>query len=253
MSFFEEVSEFLRYGFDKLPTDRPAVVAVGSFDGVHSGHRVLLERLKAMAKRIGGVSVVVSFDPHPRIAMGRDEGLQLLTSVEERAYLLREAGIDYMVVAHFDEEFRRQPYAEFVGDMLYRRLGMRGMIVGYNHRLGRDSEGNFDALVPLAERLGFEIERVEQHTDLGDKISSTVVRNLLSNAENERATKLLGHPYIIIGNASEGRLWIEDRYKLLPMNGRYSACVNGERATIEVVEREIVIDPAQSGRVVIEL
>ena len=250
MSFFEEVSEFLRYGFDKLPTDRPAVVAVGSFDGVHSGHRVLLERLKAMAKRIGGVSVVVSFD---RIAMGRDEGLQLLTSVEERAYLLRKAGIDYMVVAHFDEEFRSQPYAEFVGEMLYRRLGMRGMIVGYNHSLGRDSEGNFDALVPLAERLGFEIERVEQHTDLGDKISSTVVRNLLSNAENERATKLLGHPYIIIGNASEGRLRIEDRYKLLPMNGRYSACVNGEKTTIEVVEREIVIDPAQSGRVVIEL
>lgn len=247
------MSEFLRYGFDKLPTDRPAVVAVGSFDGVHSGHRVLLERLKAMAQRIDGVSVVVSFDPHPRIAMGRDDGLLLLTSVEERAHLLREAGIDYMVVAHFDEEFRRQRYEEFVGEILYRRLGMRGMIVGYNHRLGRGSEGNYDVLVPLAERLGFEIERVEQHTDLGDKISSTVVRNLLSNADNERATKLLGHPYIIIGNASEGRVTIEDSYKLLPASGRYSARVNGQQTTIEVVEREIVIDPAYSDRVVIEL
>ena len=88
------MSDFLRYGFDKLPDDRPAVVAVGSFDGVHSGHCVLLERLKAMAKRIGGVSVVVSFDPHPRIAMGRDEGLQLLTTVEERAFLLQRAGIE---------------------------------------------------------------------------------------------------------------------------------------------------------------
>lgn len=247
------VSEFLRYGFDRLPTDRPAVVAVGSFDGVHSGHRVLLERLKAMAERLGGVSVVVSFDPHPRIAMGRDEGLQLLTTVEERAYLLEQAGIDHMVVAHFDDEFRRQPYEEFVGEMLCRRLGMRGMIVGYNHRLGRNSEGNFDALVPLAERLGFEIERVEQHTDLGDKISSTVVRNLLSSADNERATKLLGHPYIIIGNASEGRVKVEDRYKLLPAEGCYRARVNGEECTIEVVGREIIVSPILSGRVVIAL
>lgn len=246
------MSDFLRYGFDRLPDDRPAVVAVGSFDGVHSGHRVLLERLKAMAKRIGGVSVVVSFDPHPRIAMGRDDGLQLLTTVEERAFLLQRAGIDYMVVAHFDEEFRRQPYEEFVGEMLYRRLGMRGMIVGYNHRLGRNSEGNFDALVPLAERLGFEIERVEQHTDLGDKISSTVVRNLLSQAENERATKLLGHPYIIIGSASEGRVSVEDRYKLLPADGRYSARVNGVECEIEVSERDILLSKPD-GRVVIEL
>ena len=129
---------------------------------------------------------------------------------------------------------------------------MRGMIVGYNHRLGRNSEGNFDALVPLAERLGFDIERVEQHTDLGDKISSTVVRNLLSQAENERATKLLGHPYIIIGSASEGRVSVEDRYKLLPANGRYSARVNGVECDIEVSERDILLS-APDGRVVIEL
>lgn len=246
-------SDFIRYGFEGLPTDRPAVVAVGSFDGVHSGHRVLLERLKAMAGRLGAVSVVVTFDPHPRIAMGRDEGLMLLTSVEERAYLLHEAGIDHMVVAHFDEEFRQQPYERFVEDILYNQLRMRGMIVGYNHRLGRGSEGNFDALVPLAERLGFEIERVEQHTDLGDKISSTVVRNLISSAESEHATKLLGHPYIIIGNASDGCVAIADRYKLLPADGCYSARVNGQEYLIEVVGREIIVNPKFDGKVIIEL
>lgn len=247
------MSEFIRYGFDSLPAELPKAVAVGSFDGVHSGHRVLLERLKAMARRIGGVSVVVSFDPHPRIAMGRDEGLRLLTTVEERGYLLREAGIDYLVVAHFDEEFRKQPYEAFVGEMLYRRLGMRGMIVGYNHRLGRNSEGNFEALQPLAEHLGFELERVEQHSDEGSKISSTVVRNLLSSAERERATRLLGHPYIIIGEAHRGTIIIEDRYKLLPADGEYRARVDGIDSLIAVEEYTISVNPKLDGKVVIEL
>ena len=251
------MSDFLRYGFDKLPDDRPAVVAVGSFDGVHSGHRVLLERLKAMAKRIGGVSVVVSFDPHPRIAMGRDEGLQLLTTVEERAFLLQRAGIDYMVVAHFDEEFRRQPYEEFVGEMLYRRLGMRGMIVGYNHRLGRNSEGNFDALVPLAERLGFEIERVEQHTDLGDKISSTVVRNIIASGDMREVERMLGEQYLIAGNAVDGIIEIADKHKLLPKSGVYDAVVEfmgiSHSATINIINRRVEIDTPLSGDVIIKI
>lgn len=205
-----------------------------------------------MAKRLGAVSVVVTFDPHPRIAMGRAEGLMLLTSIDERAYLLQRAGIDYMVVAHFDEEFRQQPYERFVEDMLCKKLGMGGMIVGYNHRLGRNSEGNFEALQPLAEKLGFEIERVEQHTDAGDKVSSTVVRNLLSEHYTERAAEMLGHPYIIIGMVEGGRLRVEDNYKLLPADGRYRAKVNGVSTEVEVVGRDVMINSCD-GRVIVEL
>ena len=223
------MSDFLRYGFDRLPDDRPAVVAVGSFDGVHSGHRVLLERLKAMAKRIGGVSVVVSFDPHPRIAMGRDEGLQLLTTVEERAFLLQRAGIDYMVVAHFDDKFRSQPYESFVRDMLIERLGMVGMIVGYNHRLGRGSEGNFDKLQPLAAECGFELECVAQHREDGEeKVSSTVVRNVIAEGDMERAARLLGARYMLSGVANEGTIAGIDEYKMLPKSGEYRCSVECE-------------------------
>ena len=206
-----------------------------------------------MAERLGARSVVVTFEPHPRIAMRRDEGLQLLTSVEERAYLLQRAGIEMMVVAHFDDRFREQPFEHFVEKMLVEKLGMRGMIVGYNHRLGRNSEGNYESLQPLAQRLGFELERVEQYTDDGDKVSSTVVRRLLSEHNAQRAMQLLGHPYIIIGSAEYGRLRVEDRYKLLPDSGRYSAVIDGTRGEIEVVGRDILFDTNVEGRVVVEL
>ena len=112
----------LQYGFDTTAAPRRSVVTIGSFDGVHQGHRALLEHLKAMARRMDAESVVVTFDPHPRIAMGRAEGMQLLTTIEERARLLDEVGIDRMVVAHFDEEFRSQPYESFVRDMLVCKL-----------------------------------------------------------------------------------------------------------------------------------
>lgn len=133
-------NNFIRYSFKAINDGEPVVVTIGSFDGVHHGHRVLLDHLKSMAERLGARSVVVTFDPHPRIAMGRDNGMGLLTTIEERAQLLREAGIDNMVVARFDDEFRSQSYEEFVERSLVDGLGMRGMIVGYNHRLGRGSE-----------------------------------------------------------------------------------------------------------------
>ena len=117
----------LQYGFDMSATPRRAVVTIGSFDGVHQGHRTLLEHLKAMAVRLDAESVVVTFDPHPRIAMGRAEGMQLLTTIDERARLLEDIGVDRVVVAHFDDKFRSQPYESFVRDMLVGRLGMVGM------------------------------------------------------------------------------------------------------------------------------
>ena len=116
------VTDILKY--DK----RPCAATIGSFDGVHSGHKVLLRSLKQMAERLGAESVVVTFDPHPRIAMGRAEGMGLLTTIEERALLLEREGVDRMVVARFDEEFRSQPYESFVRDMLVGRLGMVGML-----------------------------------------------------------------------------------------------------------------------------
>ena len=246
----------LQYGFDTTAAPRRSVVTIGSFDGVHQGHRALLEHLKAMAARLDAESVVVTFDPHPRIAMGRAEGMQLLTTIEERARLLDEVGIDRMVVAHFDDKFRSQPYESFVRDMLIERLGMVGMIVGYNHRLGRGSEGNFDKLQPLAAECGFELECVAQHREDGeDKVSSTVVRNVIAEGDMERAARLLGARYMLSGVAHEGTIAAIDEYKMLPPSGEYHCRVECEGvvtpATIKIADRTATLSINICGRVVV--
>lgn len=245
----------VEYGFDRYTTPRRTVVTVGSFDGVHLGHRVLLEHLQAMAARLDAESIVVTFDPHPRIAMGRDEGMQLLTTIEERARLLADVGIDRMVVARFDEEFRSQSYADFVRNKLIGDLGMVGMIVGYNHRLGRGSEGNFDTLQPLTAECGFELECVAQHMADGGKISSTIVRNTIVKGDMERAAQLLGAPYIISATIENGRLRGVDDHKMLPPSGCYSCSVEcGSehiRAEVVVDDREVMLTPKINGPAII--
>ena len=225
----------LYFGFEDFPKDVATVVTVGSFDGVHAGHRVLLDRLRSLAQQHGARSVVVTFEPHPRIAMGRADGMGLLTTIEERAQLLEEVGVDYVVVAHFDEEFRNQSFESFVRELLVAKLGMRALVVGYNHRLGRGNEGRYETLLPIAESCGFEIERVEQHLATGAKVSSTVIRGELERGDVLRAKELMGHPYIIYGMAREGVVRPENEHKLLPNSGSYMA-------TITMVDSREVID-----------
>ena len=247
----------LQYGFDTTAAPRRSVVTIGSFDGVHQGHRALLEHLKAMARRLDAESVVVTFDPHPRIAMGRAEGMGLLTTIEERAMLLEREGIDRMVVARFDEEFRSQPYDAFVRETLVGRLGMEGMIVGYNHRLGRGNEGNYESLLPLSKECGFELECVSQHLVDGSKISSTVVRDVMARGNMREVEHLLGQRYVVVGEAKSGIVDIADEYKLLPTSGDYNADVSYNNirynTQIEIINRRVVLPEAIDGRVIIEL
>ena len=244
-------------GFDTILAGVRTVVTIGSFDGVHSGHKVLLSALKQMAKRLDAQSVVVTFDPHPRIAMGRAEGMGLLTTIEERALLLEREGIDRMVVARFDESFRSQPYDAFVRESLVAKLGMVGMIVGYNHRLGRGNEGNYESLLPLASECGFELECVGQHLVDGAKISSTVVRDVMSRGDMCEVERLLGQRYLVMGEAKGGIVAITDNYKLLPASGLYEANItyNNIRysAQVEIFDRRVVLPEKISGKIVIEL
>lgn len=245
------------YGFDTISADVRSVVTIGSFDGVHSGHRALLLAVKRMAERLSAESVVVTFDPHPRIAMGRAEGMGLLTTIEERALLLEREGIDRMVVARFDEEFRSQPYDTFVRGSLVSKLGMVGMIVGYNHRLGRGNEGNYDSLMPLAAECGFELERVSQHLVEESKVSSTVVRAAMQQGDMHEVSRLTGGRYLILGDAVAGVVDIADDHKLLPASGLYDAILtyNNIRCTaqIEILDRRVVLPQDIFGRVVVEL
>lgn len=183
----------LHYGFDSLPAIERPVVTIGSFDGVHRGHAALLERVKQEARRVDGRSVVVTFAPHPREVLPRGGDFRLLTTLERKAELLSDLGIDELIVVEFTMEFAALSSEEFVRDYLVAKLNMHTLVVGYNHRFGHDRDVPEDHFERLAERYGFELLRASALKIEGGKVSSSVVRRLLDENRVEEAEKLLGH------------------------------------------------------------
>lgn len=219
-------------GFDNLPTFRRAVATIGSFDGVHCGHRVLLAQTKALAASRGGESIVLTFEPHPRITLGRADGLRLLNTLEEKLTLLEAAGIDNTIVIPFTDAFSRLSPEEFIGGYIVGRAGVEALVVGYNHRFGRNRDGDHASL----SASGLEVCEVGQHLVGGGKVSSTVVRATIAAGDMESAARLLGEPYIFIGTAGEEGEVVspESEYKLLPPAGRYAATVNGTDGEVRI-------------------
>ena len=165
------------WGFDNPPQLRNAVATVGSYDGVHRGHRILLDEVVRLAKECGGESVVLTFEPHPRITLGNDEGLRLLSTFEEKCRLLEAVGIDYVVVIPFDKAFSQLSRETFIDDYLVGRLGIKQLIVGYNHHFGYNKEGNHSFLL---QHGALQVVEIAQYTDNGNKVSSTTIRKALS-------------------------------------------------------------------------
>ncbi len=223
-------------GFDELPSFSGAVVTVGSFDGLHSGHLVLLDKCRELARERGGESVVLTFETHPRVVLRRSEGLKLLTTLEEKTLLLESLGIDNLIVIPFDRDFSRLTYEAFVKLYLIEKVGAKSLVIGYNHHFGRDSEGSYSSVVKLGEDYNIEIEKVDEWRDSdGQNVSSTVVRKLISTGEIDGALALLQRPYLILGQVDgDGRLWCSDALKLIPSEGRYRALIDG-------VERVVVV------------
>lgn len=208
------------HGFDALPRFEHPAATVGSYDGVHTGHRALLSAVADAARAQGGESVVFTFEPHPRVTLGKAEGLRLLTSLEEKACLLAGAGVDNLVVIPFDRSFSRLSADEFIGGMLVGRAGIETLVVGFNHRFGRDKQGSYDYLGSHA--FGLRVVEVAECDVDERKVSSTVVRNLIAAGDMAGAARMLAHPYLLIGEAEAGRIRIGEPLKLLPPPGEYA-------------------------------
>ena len=178
------------HGFEHLPHFVHPAVTVGSYDGVHRGHRALIERLVAEARAQGGESIVLTFEPHPRITLGRAEGLQLLTTLEEKVALLAGLGVDNVIVIPFDRRFSALSGLEFVEEYLIGRLGAETLVAGYNHRFGHD--GLACDAPELAACL--RVVKVGACTIDGVRVSSTAIRRLLEAGERAAAEHLAGHP-----------------------------------------------------------
>lgn len=177
------------YGFESLPHFVHPVVAIGSFDGVHRGHQALISCMRAEAQARGGESIVMTFEPHPRITLGRAEGLKLLTSLDEKRRFLEFYGIDNLIVIPFDHLFSSLSGTDFVETYLVGKIGAEVLVAGYNHRFGHDRiDGD-----QVAAKYGMTVVKVGPCDVDGHRVSSTVIRRLLLEGKVQEAELLAGH------------------------------------------------------------
>ncbi|MFR9503867.1 MAG: FAD synthetase [Rikenellaceae bacterium] len=228
MRLFRGIEEYTSLG--------DTVVTVGSFDGVHSGHRSLLKTLRERATARGLKSIVVSFSPHPRVALGRADGLKLLSSDIEKEFLLNQEGIDALLLLTFDKQLSTLSYEEFVVEYLIKRLNMKELIIGFNHHMGHNGGGSENLLLS-AEQYNFKAIIADEFSQQGEKISSTVVRKLIESGDITSANRLLKQPYLIIGETNSlGALAHSEPLKLMPPAGHYICDVDGIEQLITIDE-----------------
>lgn len=237
-------------GLNNLPSFRNAVATMGSFDGVHSGHRELLRRVMDIAAGVDGESIVITFDPHPRYVLGTGERMSLLTTLDEKLWLLEQIGINNVIVVPFTTEFSRTSPEDFIQQHIA-PLGLHTLVVGYNHRFGHKKEGDYDFLERSAD---FKVQMVEQQQVVGSKVSSTIVRQLLTQGLMTKAAKLLSHPYILACDIDSNGYAINiDEHKLLPTSGEYDARIGDSIVRVSIDDnRSLSVNPIIKGRVILE-
>lgn len=224
-------------GWDAITRDERSVLTVGTFDGVHRGHQAIIEYLLQRTDEQGGTSTLVSFDPHPRSVV-HDQDVPLLTTVEERASILEGLGLDRLVVIPFSEAFAQLEPESYVEEVLVERIGLREITVGYDHRFGRDREGDVEQLQALGETYGFDVDIIPAQEIDHQVVSSSRIRDLLlEEGAVQRARELLGRPYALTGTVERGdgrgrkigyptaNLVVPDSRKVVPKVGVYATRV----------------------------
>jgi riboflavin kinase / FMN adenylyltransferase len=211
------------------------VVTTGSFDGVHIGHKVIIERLKQIAEEIGGESTLVTFHPHPRkVLYPEQKDLKLINSQGEKIKLLSKTGLDNLVILPFSKEFAKTTSHDFITDILIEQLKAKVIIVGQNHHFGHNRSGDFSYLHKLSQELGFRVEDIPLQDIENETVSSTKIRKALLEGNIMRANAYLDHQYIIRGEFSDlpglnvikdqrfFRIAISEEEKLIPPPGVYA-------------------------------
>jgi riboflavin kinase/FMN adenylyltransferase len=223
--------------FDEASGLRNPVVTTGSFDGVHIGHKTIINRLRMIAEKYNGESVLITFHPHPRKVLYPDtagKDLKLISSQKEKLLLLEKAGVDNLIIIEFTKEFSKITSEQFVRDILVGKLGAKVVVVGFNHHFGFNKEGDYRQLWSMREKYGFEAEEIPEQEVQHESVSSTRIRKAISEGYIQRANAYLDHYYIIMGipevadPAESGdiftfyRIRIGDDSKLLPSDGVYA-------------------------------
>ena len=233
MKIFNAIQEF--------SSPAGTIVTLGTFDGVHKGHKSLLDKLISNGNALGYETVVLTFFPHPRMVLQPDADVKLLNTMDEKAALLEDFGIDNLIIHPFSREFSRLTAEDFVKDILVKRLNARKIIIGHDHRFGRNRTATTQDLVRMGQELGFEVEQISAMAVDEVAVSSTKIRNALLDGDLNTANNYLGYPYYITGTVTTGKqlgrtigyptanINVPETYKLIPAQGVYavSSIING--------------------------
>ncbi|MCO6494466.1 MAG: bifunctional riboflavin kinase/FAD synthetase [Bacteroidetes bacterium] len=233
--------------YNSLPeknTFKNAVLTQGTFDGVHLGHRKIIERMKEIASKVGGETVLLTFYPHPRhVLHSHHKELKILSTLEEKILLLEKSGLDNLVVIPFNPEFAATEPEDFVRNILCERFNLNTLVVGYDHRFGKDRKGNFDLLNLLKDKYHFNLLQIGVQEADEIAVSSTFIRKSLLSGDLQTAIDLLGRAYLVKARVVEGRkigrilgfptanLEVLDSHKLVPAHGVYAVTVFYEDKT----------------------
>ncbi|MGB1971447.1 MAG: bifunctional riboflavin kinase/FAD synthetase [Flavobacteriaceae bacterium] len=208
-------------------------LTIGTFDGVHVGHRKIIERLVKSAKEKNHLSVVLTFFPHPRMVLQKDTRIRLIDTLEEKQQLLKALGVDVLVIHPFSKVFSRQSADEFIRDILVNAFKTEHLIIGYDHRFGRNREATVETLIDAGNTYGFSVEKIDAQDIASVNVSSTKIRTALEKGEVKKAALFLHRPFKISGEVIKGygigktikfptaNLHIKEEYKLLPADGVY--------------------------------
>ena len=208
-------------------------VTIGTFDGVHYGHQQIIEKLVSEAKKANKKSVVLTFFPHPRMVLQKDNSLELINTIDERATLLKKTGLDYLIIHPFSKEFSKMSALEFVRDILVNQLNISKLIIGYDHHFGKNREGNITQLSEYSHVYDFIVEEIPAQDIDSVSISSTKVRRALHAGSLKTANNYLGYNFMLNGTVVNGKklggtigyptanIDVKETYKLIPKTGVY--------------------------------
>ncbi|WP_309641256.1 bifunctional riboflavin kinase/FAD synthetase [Flavobacterium sp.] len=221
------------HSINSFQTNKKTIVTLGTFDGVHIGHQKIIEKLIHNAKTSNCESLILTFFPHPRMVLQEQSEIQLLNTIEERTALLQKTGLDNLIIHPFDKTFSRLTAEEFVKDVLVDQLNIQKIVIGHDHRFGRNRTANIDDLIEFGEKYGFEVEQISAQEIEAVSVSSTKIRSALDAGNINLANQYLGYDYFLTGVIRKGKqlgrtigfptanLKIEENYKLVPQKGVY--------------------------------
>lgn len=221
-----------------LPKFKNGILTVGTFDGVHFGHKAIIRQMQEAAQKISGETILLTFHPHPRIVLNqKGDKIKLIQTIEEKTEILKQFGLDNLIIVPFTKSFSDMLPEDYVRNFLYNNIKPHTVIIGYDHRFGKNRSGGIETFNSLSKELDFKVEEISAKMIDDITVSSTKIRNALLQGEIEKANELLGHNFSINGKVIDGKkigrtigfptanLTVENEHKLIPANGVYAVNV----------------------------